>query len=406
MLPIDLEAVTPEHVISLISEEAEENLRLEFKAEQPGTGTDEKREMLYDIAAMANAEGGDLIYGITDRRDPENQSTGIADNIQGWRWSNPQSEITRIENLIRDSIAPRLSGVQVKHVSTEQGDVLVVRIPRSWNGPHMVTFHSVNKFYSRNSTAKFPMDVYQVGQAFAQSRYLGEQINEWRNRRVGLLLQGETPVKLQGQSVMAIHFIPASAIVGGFRASNWLMPQEHKQSIRMVGSRSIGNTRYNSSGFLMFPGWAGEGAGGYTQIFRSGILEYVNSELLSHQPDEQGNRLAPSLRIEQEIVLAFENASMILASLGVATPAFMMISLLRVRGLIMPQGGRWFMSPGAFLEDNVLTPDIQIDGMDEERPYPNLLLPLINSIWQAAGQERTPYFEGDRWNPFNMNWRF
>jgi hypothetical protein len=406
MLPTDLESATAEHVRSLIEDEAEENLRLEFKAEQPGTSTDERREMLYDIAAMANADGGDLIYGIADRRDQENQSTGIADKIQGWTWSNPQSEITRIENLIRDSIAPRLSGVQIKFVSTGRGDVLIVRIPRSWSGPHMVTFHSVNKFYARNSTSKFPMDVYQVAQAFAQSRYLGERISEWRHRRISLLMQNETPIQLQGSSLLVIHFIPASAIVASSRASDWVIPQELKQSIRTIGSRSIGETRYNSNGFVMFPGWNGENSGGYTQIFRNGILEYVNSEMLNHPPDRQGNRVIPSLLLEQEIVLAFENAFLLLANLGVATPVFMTVSFLRVRGLIMPQGSRWIMSPRKFTDDNVLTPDVQIDDARDERPYPNVLLPLINSIWQAAGQERTPYFQNDRWEPFRTNWTF
>ena len=128
------------------------------------------RELLYDVAAMANASGGDLVYGIQDRRDEGDQSTGIAEKLSGLRVDNVQAETARIENLIRDGIAPRFSGVTVRTLQSDEGDALVIRVPRSWNGPHMVTFHSVNKCFSRNSTGKFPMDVYQIGRAFRTAK--------------------------------------------------------------------------------------------------------------------------------------------------------------------------------------------------------------------------------------------
>src|SRR5271157_4348370 len=198
MLPINLNELTIGHIQGLVTAETEESLTLEYKSILPGLGADDRREMLYDVAAMANASGGDLIYGIQDRRDEENQSTGIAEKLSVLKIENVQAEIARIENLIRDSIAPRLSGIMVRVVQSDQGDALVIRVPRSWNGPHMVTFHSVNKFFSRNNTGKFPMDVYQVGQAFAQQRSLGERIERWRSERIAKINRGEGSIPVGG----------------------------------------------------------------------------------------------------------------------------------------------------------------------------------------------------------------
>ena len=97
---------------------------------------------------MANAFGGDFVFGIVDRKGKDNQSTGIADSLAGMKIANVQAEISRFENLIRDGISPRLAGISMQPVTCPQGDVLVIRVPRSRNKPHMVTFGGVDKFFA------------------------------------------------------------------------------------------------------------------------------------------------------------------------------------------------------------------------------------------------------------------
>lgn len=63
-------------------------------------------------------------------------------------------------------------------------------------------------------------------------------------------------------------------------------------------------------------------------------------------------------------------------------------------------GDRLFMATEPFTEDVVTVPEIQIEAVDEARPFKSTLLPVINSIWQAAGVEHTPYMRNDVWDPF------
>lgn len=403
MLPLNLDDLTADHVHALISEEAEETLTLEFKESLPGPKGDNLREILYDIAAMANAAGGDLIFGIADKRDENNQPTGVAEKLAGLKIGNGQAEISRIDNAIRDSIDPRISGVQYRVIAPPEGDVLIVRIPRSWNGPHMVTHTHANKFYSRNSTSKFLMSVSEIGQAFAQQRILGERLSEWRSERINNLLNLESPLPLSGTAILVVHLIPALALLQPNFAVDWHVPQDQKNNFRLLSHDGIiGNVRYNANGFLMYPSFIPDkGAEGYTQLFRNGIFEYVDTSILnSGQRTSEGENVIPSVLLEQAIVLALENAWNLMPSLRIQPPVYMAVSLLNIKGSIMPHGGRWMMSPLRFTDHVVMTPDIQIDSIDEERPYESHLLPLINSIWQASGLERTPYMKNGAWEPY------
>jgi predicted HTH transcriptional regulator len=68
MLPVNLKDITPVHIQDPLDSEMAESLTLEFKRDLPSGQNEEKREFLYDVAGMANAGGGDIVFGIADRR--------------------------------------------------------------------------------------------------------------------------------------------------------------------------------------------------------------------------------------------------------------------------------------------------------------------------------------------------
>ena len=228
MLPLNLNDLAPSHIQSLIDSEVPESLTLEYKQQLPTKQTDETREFVYDIAAMANSAGGHIVYGIVDRRGEDSKSTGIADKLFGMRIPNLQAEIDRLANLIRDSIAPRLTGVVMRAVSCDAGEALVIRVPRSWSKPHMVTAGGVNKFFARAATGKYPMSVDEIGRAFSEQSELGERIQEWRSHRADLVAQGKGPAHLAGAVTMLLHVIPADAFSGGILRQSWRVTEDKR----------------------------------------------------------------------------------------------------------------------------------------------------------------------------------
>ncbi len=122
----------------LVDDGTEESTTLEYKQQLPQGGDDDRREFLYDVAALANAAGGFLLFGIAEKRDAQSKPTGIAGEIVGVESANLPSEVARLENIIRDSIAPRLSGISSKVLTC--GDRTVLGKPTN----SMVESHQAN----------------------------------------------------------------------------------------------------------------------------------------------------------------------------------------------------------------------------------------------------------------------
>ncbi len=197
MLPINIDQISSEHVTSLLIDKVTERKTLEYKERLPEGSDGAKKEFLADVCSFANASGGDIVYGITDERDADGKPTGIPESITGVLDENVSGVCTRLEAMVRSGISPRIPSVQAKAVEIPgQGSVVLLRIGRSWIGPHMVTYGGTSRFYSRHSTGKYQLDVQEIGQAFAEQKSLGEELRNWRSDRVARLLS-EGPVRLE-----------------------------------------------------------------------------------------------------------------------------------------------------------------------------------------------------------------
>ncbi|WP_416240463.1 helix-turn-helix domain-containing protein [Pedobacter sp. GR22-10] len=76
---------------------------MEYKQDIPLSNDQDKREFLYDVSSFANAGAGDLIVGIT-----EDGATGLSNGCPGVEIDNTNEFTRKIENLLRDGIAPGL----------------------------------------------------------------------------------------------------------------------------------------------------------------------------------------------------------------------------------------------------------------------------------------------------------
>src|SRR5579863_2806175 len=79
MLPYDLEELTSTDVRGLIDADVAEGLRLEYKRALCIDSSEMRKKFLSRVSGMANAAGGDIVFGISDRKGEDDQNTGIAD---------------------------------------------------------------------------------------------------------------------------------------------------------------------------------------------------------------------------------------------------------------------------------------------------------------------------------------
>ena len=132
----------------LVDGAVEERRQLDYKRELPGQTPKHRREFLCDASSFANSGGGAILFGI-----PE--SGGVPTSLAGLE-GNPDEAVQRLDSMLLSGIDPR-PRVDVKSIPLSSGRfVIVVRVPRSFTAPHMVTFDGAQRFYARKLGGPIP----------------------------------------------------------------------------------------------------------------------------------------------------------------------------------------------------------------------------------------------------------
>jgi hypothetical protein len=406
MLPANLNDLIPAHIEGLIDSEVPENPTLDYKQQLPSGQSEEKREFLYDVAAMANSAGGDLIFGIVERRDENDKATGIPECLLGARFANPQEEEIRLSSYIYDSIAPKLIGAVVRSVRCEDGDAMVVRVPVSRSKPLMVTMGGVDRFYKRTGTVSHKMSWDEIRRAFADQGELREAIAAWRAHRVDLIEQRRGPILLSDEVVMLFHVIPADAFTPGAFTEVWRVPEGEKKDVYVPNGNYY--QRYNADGFLCHsnratagPPQKTDGYWGYTQLFRSGIAEYTFSHFFRPPIDLQVP-LIDGQEVEQTMVRCYADAVGRYQRDGRTGVVYVGFSIIGVEGKQIYSTLRlWSGRDFGIRQNTVSSPEVMVDLSEpEDRPYARTLRPLVDTFWQLDGREGSPFTPNGEWNPF------
>ena len=372
-----------------------ERKTIEYKETLPGGSDHQKLEFLADISSFANALGGDVFYGIRERRDSEGAPTGIPEASIGLSKINIDAEIQRLENIIRDSIAPRIPGVQsIAIPGFKTGPVIVLRIPKSWSAPHMVTFKGHSRFYSRNSSGKYPLDVTEIRSAFALSESLPERIRHFRDDRIAKNVADETPVPLEATARIILHILPIQAlerttlidITKLSLGSNFI-------DVFPIASQKATDWRFNFDGFVTHT-WNSSLNGGYVQVFRNGAIEAVDVSMLK---EKDGRKLIPCHTYEEKLISALAKYLRVEKGFVIDPPIFVMLSMVGIKGYELAVARERFNNFQGYPIDRdvLLLPDFIIDNYEVEPA--SLLRPAFDAIWQAAGWDCSKNYKEGKW---------
>lgn len=160
-----------EDILSLISNEVEESIYLDFKDARALDKSENKRkEISKDIASFANSDGGIIIYGITEENHKANSVTFIDGNEFTKEW---------IEQIINSTIQRRIANVLVFPIRYN-GDIsktiYVVKIPKSFDAPHL---SRDKRFYKRFNFESVQMEEYEIRQSYGQKLKSKLVIEQW-----------------------------------------------------------------------------------------------------------------------------------------------------------------------------------------------------------------------------------
>lgn len=181
-----LSDVVEADLVALIDNGVPESAHLDYKQtldlenSNKDKARNSRQEFLRDLSALANANGGILLFGISEKRQ-EQAKTGLPEALIGIEVANEHEYYQLIDQLLRDGLDEPLPGSVEVHLIPLSNSKFVLgsRCPKSHRAPHMVTLGGLTEFRTRTNTGTEPMSTAQIRDAVLPRR---------RNDRAGKTL--------------------------------------------------------------------------------------------------------------------------------------------------------------------------------------------------------------------------
>ena len=375
---LNFDEISEADLQALIDTGTPEGIAIEYKRDSYGGSDADKKELLKDMSSFANTSGGHIIIGM-DAED------GVPVEIAAIMDRSPDKEILRLENVIRDGVTPRITGVRIKALATGSGFAIVLRIPRSWNPPHQVSAYKTNRFYVRNSAGAHEVSVEELRMLFNLGVVAQERSRALREERRAKIAAGHGPVVLRdGEGKIIVHIIPLSA----FSTRDQIDLREAYQiSLLLAPAAGAGTTpRFNFDGLVNIA-YNGQDIQGYSQVFRNGCIESVHARATKRW---DSRTWIPSITFCNHVLDVVPRHLDALQALEVSPPFVVMITVEGVYGAFLG------IDPSPSLEEaqpikqaSLELPEILIDDYSTKQAYQQ-------ALWNAGGFPEYGHYDSSR----------
>lgn len=388
-----MDAISTEFSLNqLIENQIYEDKSIDYKLTLPSNSDEDKKEFLADVSSFANTIGGHVIIGMSEDK-------GMPIGLPGVEIDDPDKTKLRLEEIIQEGIAPRIAGISIQPIKLENGNWAIgIYIPRSWSAPHVVSFKKSSRFYARNSAGKYQLDVQEIRQSFLLSENTAQKIRDFRIDRVAKIGIGDTPIAMKDDTKIILHCIPLSA----FQTSQSLEIQKIPIAFMTKSSKFTSFNRFNLDGILFYNSI--QNTKEYAQIFRNGIVEYVNR--CSIKPLSPGNdsssKMLVSPSFESELIKQTSDILSFQKSINLAPPIYVIISITDARGLnIRTQNGILNDDNFGIDRDVILISEVFLENYPSDLPdIASQLKPAFDAIWNSVGWSGSiNYSEDGTWKP-------
>ena len=147
---------TKEDLQRLIDNEVEESTILEYKSSFAVQNPKWREELAKDISAMANSNGGSIVFGIKQK------DIGNGNAIAHRLTPIPSSEMTKdkLSQLLSSNIQPIINNLEITYISeSQEGGYFIVEIPQS-NTAHQNRLTHI--YYKRRNATVEAMEDYEI----------------------------------------------------------------------------------------------------------------------------------------------------------------------------------------------------------------------------------------------------
>lgn len=368
MIPRAFDDIDGADVQSLITNQVSEGRTLEYKRDLPTDSNDGRREFLADVTSFANAQGGDIIYGLAE-------ANGAAAHIHGVDVENPDQALLGLEERILAGAEPRMPGVRFKWVTVETQRLLVIRIPSSPIAPHRVVVARSGKFFGRKSNGKYEMDTQELREAFTATEALPTRLRALHLEAVDMAQRDEWPAWLGEGPKAIVSVIPMNF----FRER---LDLEITPEIALAPFKPGGRVEaieMMEGVVLHTDGGSPSRMGSYAITYRSGRTDMVwEIGFTMDELQRSEAHIVPFQRFKEGLIDGTLSAVGRLRSLSIEGPWVVFTSVAGIRDYILLIDNDHYSEP-AWRRDASL-PDVVGDRLTTDS-----LSPVFKSMWRLFG---------------------
>lgn len=382
MARLDLRTISEDALRLVCEQKWQESESLDFKRELPAKDDRGRREFLKDVCALANAFGGDLLFGISEQE-------GAASELAPLEGENSDAAILRLGQLVDSGVEPRLPGLQFHVIPLSRGFALIVRVPASFDGPHRYLVNDACRFVLRSGRHTVDMSYAQLRTAFGATALLADRARAFRRERLAQIPQAHNPLPLRVGPFTVVHVIPLEAMTPGKSVD--ITPLYYQHSA--LDFEDWGSSRILNLDGLLVHASAEKDTLAYSLMFRSGSLETVRFSGLTISDD----KTIPSLTIAKFIRQAIPKMAKLAQERGAVGPAIVGLAMLRVSGWSFALDANHYARPAD--RNDLVLPEVWLDDLDAATNVDALAKPLLDLVWQAYGQPSCRYYKEGKWSP-------
>ena len=137
----------------LIKNAVEESTGIEYKRSFADDKQKRREDIAKDVSAMANANGGIIIYGLKEKETSKGHS--VPEDISPVSTESMSKD--QLAQIISSNISPRIKDIEITHIPyNQEGGLFVVEVPKSQTAHQNLTNHLYH--VRRNATIEIMED--------------------------------------------------------------------------------------------------------------------------------------------------------------------------------------------------------------------------------------------------------
>ena len=381
----DFEAVVESDLAELVEGQVPEGLRLEYKAISYDNDDKGRSEAIKDISAFANAHGGHLILGISEKpKGLPSRLNGLGKDV------DIDTEIRRLESLAQTGIEPRIEGLRIRAIRLQSGQsCIVVRVPRSWRPPHRLSRGNLNQFWIRNSAGAHEASVDELRTLFtmgASAEQLATQFRDARLREFEYRVSDYPPQTDHGLAVL--HLVPLASVTSPWSVDLGKAATELRDEFRALAHDGRA-PQFTLDGLVV--NGSDAGTSGSTTLYRDGKLEAILNNLVLHK----FNNAIDAKTFEEAIFTALPRYLAGLQGLDVPPPIAVFLTLVDVKRAAYAIGSSLPKNAPQIGRAIATLPPCLIDAYGSPEDYSQALRPAFDALWNTTNRARAGSFSED-----------